>query len=427
MNQQHPQHQVTTVPRWAWLWAPALCFGRGLMLVAVLLVAMMMLKRNGMGNAWATFVPAVMLLPFVLRPALRPVVLAIRAWRWLLPLLQALFVMVMLGVASAIESSAEATFFWLATGAVCGAVHDMVATDLCATWCKGGNRVRVQVCLSCAILAVVLGFGGTLILAGDMEVMSRRLGEAWSLAFQLLAAMMTMVALVCAATLRPDGLWPSMGVGEAWRLCRAETVHWWHFRRQWLFALCLVLITLHEWMIWWGIPMFLVDPGSTGGLSMGPQEVGYVLGTLGVMILVAGCVAGYAAIGRGGLRRWLWPMVMAASLPDVLLAYLAYAMPTDIWHVFACLGIENFCCGFGMAGILTYIMYYSHGRGMAAHADTYMSLLALTAMVAGAATGFVQDYFGYRRFFILVVVAAMVAIAAFACLPRMRRGEGAKF
>ena len=405
----------------AWLWAPALCFGRGLMLVSVMLVAMMMLKRNGQANSWASFVPALMLLPFVLRGVIRPLVLAIRTWRWLMPLLQVFFIFAMMGVASALGKSASATYWWFAAGALCCTVHDMVAADLCTQWCHGWQRNRVQACLFCAILAVVLGFGGTLILAGDMEVLSRQLHEAWSLAFHLLAAMITVVALICALTLRPSPQWKKMNMEEAWQWCRSETEHWWLFRHQRLYAFCLVLLTLHEWMIWWGVPMFLVDPGSIGGLSMGPQEVGYVLGTLGVMMLVAGCVAGYWAIGRHGLRRWLWPMVMAALLPDVLLVYLAFAMPSDIWHVFACLGLENFCCGFGMAGILTYIMYYGHGRGMAAHADIYLSLFALSAMVAGVATGFIQDYFGYRRFFIVVVAAALVAVAAFASIPHLRR------
>ena len=391
-------------------------------MASVMLVAMMMLKRNGLGNSWASFIPAMMLLPFVSRGILRPLVLSLRTWRWLMPLLQFLFVLFMMGVASSIETGTGASlYWWLAVASVCGAVHDMVAADLCAQWCRGWNRTRIQTCLFFAIMAVVLGFGGTLILAGDMEVMTRRLGEAWSLAYHLLAVLMLVVALICTATLRPSPQWQAMSMAEAWRLCRTETGRWWRFRRQVVYAICLVLLTLHEWMIWWGVPMFLVDPGSIGGLSMGPQEVGYVLGTLGVMALVLGCVTGFWVLSRNGLRHWLWPMVVAMALPDMLLVYLAYAMPADIWHVFVCLGVENFCCGFGLAGILLYIMYYARGRGMAANADTYMSLLAFSAMAAGAATGFVQDYFGYRRFFILVVAAALVAVVAFACLPRMRR------
>ena len=33
---------------------------------------------------------------------------------------------------------------------------------------------------------------------------------------------------------------------------------------------------------------------------------------------------------RGGLRRWLWPMVFALHLPDLVFLYFAHAQPTNM-------------------------------------------------------------------------------------------------
>ena len=98
-----------------------------------------------------------------------------------------------------------------------------------------------------------------------------------------------------------------------------------------------------------GVLMFLVDPGSIGGLLLGPHEVAYAYGTVGGLVMLAGLLLGYQAIRSHGLRLWAWPMVIAAILPDAALLYLAYAMPSDIVTVCLCLAVECFGCGFAMA------------------------------------------------------------------------------
>jgi PAT family beta-lactamase induction signal transducer AmpG len=95
-------------------------------------------------------------------------------------------------------------------------------------------------------------------------------------------------------------------------------------------------------------------------------------------------------------------------------------MPSEISMVCLCLSIESFGCGFGMAGFVRFLRYYGPGRSMAAYGDTCLALVALAMLLAGVVTGFIQDYFGYRRFFFFVIIMAIVAIASLWLLRNKR-------
>jgi len=197
---------------------------------------------------------------------------------------------------------------------------------------------------------------------------------------------------------------------------------WWAMRQHRLLALMTVALSLHQWMLWRATLLFLIDPGSIGGLSLGPQGVGFALGTVGGLALIAGLVMGVGAVGRDGLEKWLWPMTLSLTLPDVLLLYLSYEMPSDLLMVSGCLLGENLLAGFGMAGMLYFLLDDAREDAGGVHADCCMAWLALSALVAGVGTGFMLDRIGYRRFFFLVVVAALMAVATMAWHTKKRQG-----
>ena len=206
----------------------------------------------------------------------------------------------------------------------------------------------MQLCFVFGVLAAVLGMGVTMVLAGDMEVLSRRLHEAWHSAFLLLAAMLAAVEVVGLCVLPRSGKkTEALNWHKAWNDNIQAHARWWTRKNQWQMALAVILLSLHQWLLWRGTLLFLIDPGSIGGLSLGPQGIGFAQGTIGALALMAGLVMGVGAIGKDGLRRWLWPMMMAMSLPDVLLLYLSYEMPSDLLTVSSCLLLENLLCGFG--------------------------------------------------------------------------------
>lgn len=403
-----------------------LSFARGLVLVMVLVLPMVMLKRLGQSNSWASLDTALLLLPFVLRGVLRPVA---EKWicRWLpLVLLQFLMVVSIWGVSRNISTDMGVELWlWLAVFSLAGAVHDIVAAGMTALWCDDWKRQRrIQQCFVFGMLAAVLGMGVSMVLAGDMEVLSRRLDEAWHSAFLFLAAMMAVVEVVVLCILpRSDKNTEPVKWHKAWNDNIHAHVHWWTRKNQWQMALAVILLSLHQWLLWRGTLLFLIDPGSIGGLSLGPQGIGFAQGTIGALALMAGLVLGVGAIKKDGLGHWLWPMVLAMTLPDVILLYLSYEMPSELLTVSGCLLVENLFNGFGMAGILFFLFREIIVGDEEVHADTCMALLALSAMIAGIAAGILVDLLGYRRFFLIVVVASLMAVLTMVWLVRRNKEE----
>ena len=94
--------------------------------------------------------------------------------------------------------------------------------------------------------------------------------------------------------------------------------------------------------------LFLVDYQHNGGLGLSDSEYGLAQGTVGIIGLTLGGILGGIAASRHGLKRWLWPMVMAITLPDIVYVYLSYAIPLNLFVISTIIFIEqfdySFCC-----------------------------------------------------------------------------------
>ncbi len=403
---------ASVMARRAWLWVPLLSFARGMVLVALVFVAMEMFKRLGYSNASASFGTALLSLPFVFRQFFRPLVVVLSRRGWWMVGTEVAFCVAMYGVSLSLDftNGEFPVWAWLSFASVVGAFHDVLSGDFCNTLLGSRKPGRLSVAVSLATLATVLGLGVTLMIAGNMEVLTRDVDDSWGLAFRVLAFVMLLVAVIMSISITSDVESPGRrSFHSAWVGQIVDIRQWWSNPRQWAFAVFIVLVTLHELLVWKGVLMFLGDPGSIGGLSLGPQEVAFAQSTLGAFALLAGFLVGQALVRRYGLRKWWLPMSLLATVPDVLLLLLSYYMPSSLSLVSICLVVENLGCGFGLAGFVLYIRYYGHGRHLPAYGDSCFALFMLSVFLAGVITGFVQDLFGYRRFFILVVVLALLA------------------
>ena len=115
-----------------------------------------------------------------------------------------------------------------------------------------------------------------------------------------------------------------------------------------------------------GIP-FLLDPVSEGGLGMTTEQIGFTQGTVGIIGLTIGGILGGIAVSRHGLKHWLWPMVWAISLPDLVYVYLSYFPETSLLWVNVCIFVEQFGYGFGFTAYMMYLIYFSRGTHSTAH------------------------------------------------------------
>ena len=139
-------------------------------------------------------------------------------------------------------------------------------------------------------------------------------------------------------------------------------------------------------------------------------------GTVGVIGLTIGGILGGILASRDGLKKWLWPMVMAITLPDVVYVYLSYALPSSLFVVNACVFVEQFGYGFGFTAYMLYLIYYSRGEFKTAHYAFCTAFMALSMMIPGLFAGALQELVGYRHFFIIVMACCAVTFIVTAFL-----------
>ena len=161
---------------------------------------------------------------------------------------------------------------------------------------------------------------------------------------------------------------------------------------------------------------FLIDGRDAGGLGLTTGEVGLVYGTVGVIGLMAGGILGGLVTARGGLRRWLWPMAWSISLTCITFCYLAWAQPTSLITICACVGIEQLGYGFGFSAYMLYLIYYSEGELRTAHYAICTGFMALGMMLPGMGAGWIQERLGYDGFFWWVMGCCVVTIVVTALI-----------
>jgi PAT family beta-lactamase induction signal transducer AmpG len=158
---------------------------------------------------------------------------------------------------------------------------------------------------------------------------------------------------------------------------------------------------------------FLMRPNSEGGLGMAPTEYGLSYGTVGLIGLTLGGILGGILVSRDGLKRWLWPLVCAITLPDVVYIYLAFTMPTvssvmGLTLVSTCLFIEQFGYGLGFTVLTLYMLYYSQGEFKTSHYAICTGISYLGLMIPGMVSGWIKDAVGYQTFFVIVMATCIV-------------------
>ena len=154
---------------------------------------------------------------------------------------------------------------------------------------------------------------------------------------------------------------------------------------------------------------FLLDDKAVGGLALSTSEVGIVYGTIGVIALSLGGILGGIAASKHGLKFWIWWMLIAINLPDLVYVYLAATQTSNFILINICVAVEQFGYGFGFTAFMLYLIYISDGEYKTAHYAIATGLMALGMMLPGMISGWIQEELGYLNFFIWVCISTIPA------------------
>ena len=156
---------------------------------------------------------------------------------------------------------------------------------------------------------------------------------------------------------------------------------------------------------------FLLDAQADGGLGLSTESVGIIYGTIGVAALTAGGILGGFAASRWGLKKSLWPMALALTLPCLSFVFLAAIQPSNIYLISSCVALDQFGYGFGFTAYMLYLIYFSEGEFKTAHYSLCTAFMALSMMLPGMVAGYVQEALGYTTFFGFVMICCLVTVA----------------
>ena len=402
-----------------WAWVPSIYFAEGIPYVTVMTVSLIMYKRMGLSNTEITLYTSWLYLPWVIKPFWSPFVDIIKSKRWWVTTMQLLIGAALGGVAFTIPTTwwlqGSLCFFWLM--AFSSATHDIAADGFYMLGLNSHQQAWfVGIRSTFYRIATIFGQGMLVALAGNLAVMTRNIRYSWSLMFYFVAGLFLALWLYHSWVLPKPKEDNDRGKMGAKKLADEllMTIRTFFCKPQVVVGISFMLFyRMPEGLLAKVSALFLVDHQHNGGLGLSDSEYGLAQGTVGIIGLTLGGILGGIAASRHGLKRWLWPMVMAITLPDIVYVYLSYAMPTNLFVISTGIFIEQFGYGFGFTAYMLYLIYYSQGEHKTSHYAICTAFMALSMMLPGLVAGALQDAVGYRAFFIIVMVCcAMTYVVA---------------
>ncbi len=403
-------------------WVPSLYFAEGIPYVIVMSIAVILYKRLGLSNEDITLYTSWLYLPWVIKPFWSPIVEIFGTKRQWIVVMQMFIGAALAGVAFSMNVSDfvqwSLAFFWLM--AFSSATHDIAADGFYMLGLTENEQAQyVGIRSTFYRISTIAAQGLLLILAGRLESAMGNIAGAWTVTLGITCGLFV---LLCAyhwfVLPRPSADRRQSGESNGC-LDFLKTFISFFQKPGILIALAFMLLyRFPEALLVKISPLFLIDTCENGGLGLSTDEVGLVQGTFGVLGLILGGILGGFAISAHGFKKWLWPMVLAISLPNAVYIFLACFLPENIWLIAACIAVEQFGYGFGFTAYMLYLIYFSRGNTKTAHYAFCTGFMALSMMIPGFFSGKIQEYMGYTNFFILVmalvpltfIVAALIKV-----------------
>lgn len=385
-------------------------------------ISVMMYKRLGISNEDIALYTSWLYFPWVIKPLWSPFIDLVKSKRWWVLAMELLIGAGLAGVAFTIPTThflqATLAFFWLM--AFSSATHDIAADGFYMLALNSHEQtLYVGIRSTFYRIATIAGSGLLIMLAGTLEVFTRRIAYSWCITFYALAGFFIAVMLYHFFYLpRPssDSEKTQVSVGTLLRNFFLTFVSF--FKKPQIFTAIafMLLYRLPEALLVKMANLFLIDQTSVGGLGLSTQEVGFVQGTVGVIGLTLGGIIGGIAASRDGLKKWLWPMVWSITIPDLVYVYLSYFQPHHFLLINTFIFIEQFGYGFGFTAYMLYLIYFSQGEHRTSHYAICTAFMALSMMLPGMVAGYLQKSVGYFNFFLIVMGCCLVTVGVSALL-----------
>ncbi len=424
-------------------WVPSLYFMEALPYVAVNVISVIMYKEMGLSNTELALYTSWMYLPWVIKPLWSPVVDSIATERKWIIITQLLCGAGLAGVAFTLPTSywlqASIAFLWLV--AFSSATHD-IAADGFYIVALDSNKQALFVGIRSTFYRIGMIFGqGLLVMMAGWIQNGARFGNsndafalfsntsvdfAWAVTFMTMAFIaLILMAYHKFALPKADKdvefenrqKLPLNKVLKNTAFDFWKTVKIFFSKKQiWAALLFMLLFRFPEAQLVKIASPFMLDEVGNGGMGLTTEFVGFIYGTVGVIGLLIGGILGGVLVARHGLKRWLWPMVMAISIPDAVYLYMSLTQTDSDFLIASCVFVEQLGYGFGFTAYMMFLIYFARGESSTSVYALCTAFMALGMMLPGMMAGWLSDVLGYQNFFIWILVACSVTFIVTAFL-----------
>ena len=406
-------HDTLTERRRAWRWIPSLYFAEGIPYVIVMTLSVIMYKRLGISNTDIALYTSWLYVPWVIKPLWSPFVDILKTKRFWIVTMQLVIGAAMASVALTLPGPDffrwSLVFFWLI--AFSSATHDIAADGFYMLAVDDSNQAWfVGIRSTFYRFAMIAGQGLLVMVAGQLETSTGDIPMAWAMTMGIAAALFLLFMVYHRFVLpRPTTDVPTAEASASNLFSEFLKTFSTFFQKKGVTTIILFILfyRFSEAQLVKMASPFLLDEAAVGGLGLSTTEVGFVYGTVGIISLTLGGLLGGFLAAKQGLKFWLWPMVAAINLPNVVYLLLSTFLPESSLIVNIAVAVEQFGYGFGFTAFMLFMIYAAEGPHKTAHFAICTGFMALGMMIPGMISGWLQEMLGYQNFFIWILLATI--------------------
>ena len=404
-----------------WAWVPTLYFAEGVPYVIVNIVSVAFYKKMGISNTDIALFTSLLYLPWVVKPLWSPSVDMIKTKRFWILIMQ---LVVGLGLVGLTIYATSSDFFFITLLFLClvalsSATHDIAADGF---YMIGLNERQqaffVGIRSTFYRIAMWTGQGLLLFIAGYLEVTTGSVPLSWQYTF-IFITILYLAIFIYHNFLLPYPKTDKPAVSEKGQFSEFVKIFKLFFKKDNI-GITITFLLIYRFgeaqLLKLAQPFFL-DPRSAGGLGLSLEEIGFAYGTIGVISLLIGGILGGIVVSRDGLKKWIWWMFAAINIPHLVYIFLAFVQPGNIFLITLCIAGEQFGYGFGFTAYMLYMIYVSQGEFKTSHFAICTGFMALSMMLPGAVSGMIQEFLGYKLFFVWVLITMIPGYFIIKALP----------
>lgn len=405
-------------------WIPTTWFAMGLPFVALSGASSIMYKNLGISDTKIAFWTSLIMFPWTIKPLWGPFLEMYKTKKFFVYTTQ-IFTGVLFGLLALTLQMSHFFSFSIAILtiiAISGATHDTAADGVYLNELTPKLQAKFVGWQGAFYnIAKVLSGGVLVYMAGQLE---KEIGiqNAWMIVMFTYGIIMVLLGLYNMRVI-PEGneVKEVTSVKEGFATLKDVIITFFQKKNIW-FSLCfIVFYRFAEGQAIKIIPLFFKASRESGGLGLSTSQIGVLYGVFGSIAFVLGSiVAGYYVSNKGLTKKTLLILCAFFNLPFAAYAFLAIAMPQDIYVIASAVAIEYFGYGYGFVGLILFMMQnIAPGKYKMAHYAFGSGLMNLGFMIPSMISGLLSDYLGYKEFFIWVLIATIPAFIVTWLVPLM--------